>query len=126
MKILLKCILLLSAFLPATGIHAKTNTPIETFINHVRENTAFVPVSNIWQPDNTYDKTAMLQKVQKAQPLTIDYAHVAELMQHNYTAISLVVPGLDGSTYTIDLAQYKFLSNDFQVHVKSGPSSRCK
>ncbi len=118
MKILLKCILLLSAFLPATGIHAKTNTPIETFINHVRENTAFVPVSNIWQPDNTYDKTAMLQKVQKAQPLTIDYAHVAELMQHNYTAISLVVPGLDGSTYTIDLAQYKFLSNDFQVHVK--------
>ncbi len=113
----------LIAFLPAANVTAKSSTPVETFIRHVKETNTFVPVSNIWQPDNNFDKTAMLQKVENAQPLTIDYTQVAALIQKNNTAINLVIPGYNGNTYTIELAQYNFLSNDFQVHVRGNNNS---
>ena len=110
-------ILLFCSFSITNTFAQNSRTPIETFIQKVQETNTFVQVSNIWQPDNTFDKTAILQKVKNAQPLTIDYTQVSALIQKNNTAISLVIPGYDGNTYTIDLAQYKFVSNDFEVHV---------
>ena len=118
-RTLLRSLIALVCFFPFSGAFAQARrTPVETFIKQVGETNTFVPVSNIWQPDNNYDKTAMLEKVNDAQPLTIDYSQVTALIQQNNTAISLVIPGLNGATYTIDLAQYKFLSNDFEIHVK--------
>ena len=96
------------------------NKPMDAFIQHIGETNTFVQVSNIWQADNTFDQTILLQQVQKAQPLTIDYAAVSDLIRKNTTAISLVVPGIGGGTYTIDLAQYNYLANSFQVHNMDG------
>ena len=103
-----------------TGKTIQQNTPVEAFIRHIKEANQFVQVSNIWQADNNFDQTELLQKVEKAQPLTIDYSAVADLIRKNTTAISLVVPGINGGTYTIDLAQYNPLSNDFRVNAKAG------
>ncbi len=72
---------MLLLILPVSGAFARTNTPIETFIEHVRSTNTFVPVTNIWQPDELFDKTAMLQKVADAQPLTIDYTAINSLLQ---------------------------------------------
>ncbi len=109
------CVLLLMC-VPVTGLFAKDNTAIETFINSVRRTNTFVPVTNIWQADNNFDMKALLENVAAVQPLTIDYNNVAELMEQKKMAISLVIPGVNGGSYTIDLARYEFLTNDFQVH----------
>lgn len=95
-------------------------TNVELFIKSVSETNKFVEVSNIWQADNNFDQTDLLKNVDKVQPLTIDYTAVASLIQKNTTAISLVVPGINGGTYTIDLAQFSCLPNDFEVHTKAG------
>ena len=110
----LSCITL-AICLPFVQASAKQNTEIESFIRHVQENTQFVTVNNIWQTDPNFDQTALLQKVEKAQPLTIDYTQVAGFMLQKNTGINLVVPGIGGGTYTIDLARYDFVSNSFQV-----------
>lgn len=89
---------------------------METFISQIGSTNKFVTVSNIWQTDANFDKTALLTKVEDAQPLVIDYANVATLIGKNTTAISLVVPGIGGTTYTIDLGQYSNFSNDFGVY----------
>lgn len=117
---MLRKLLLSSVFglmlLPVSNVSAQERTPVETFIDQVKETNQFVNIDNIWRSDKTFDKTALLQKVEKAEPLTIDYTLVANLIKQNKTAISLVVPGIGGGFYTIDLAQYSFLTNDFQVH----------
>ena len=134
-NLLIKCILLLIC-LPITNVFAQSQlnhsqqntaikaaqqfTPVESFIRHVGETNQFVQVNNIWQADNNFDQTLLLQNVEKVQPLTIDYAAVVSLIQKNTTAISLVVPGINGGIYTIDLAQYNPLSNDFKVNGKAG------
>jgi len=106
----------LAICLPFLQASAKENTEVESFIRHVQENTQFVTVNNIWQTDPNFDQTALLQKVDKAQPLTIDYTKVAGFMQQKNTGIKLVVPGIGGGSYTIDLARFDFLSNSFKVH----------
>jgi hypothetical protein len=111
----LSCITL-AICLPFAQASAKENTEVESFIRHVQENTQFVTVNNIWQTDPNFDQTALLQKVDKAQPLTIDYTKVAGFMQQKNTGINLVVPGIGGGSYTIDLARFDFLSNSFKVH----------
>src|SRR5579872_600982 len=100
----------------ASVVQAQDRTPMESFISRVKETNTFVTVSDIWQADNNFDKTAMLQKVENAQPLLIDYTRVATFLQQKTMAISLQVPAANGGIYTIDLARYDFLSNDFQVH----------
>ncbi len=107
--------IMLAICLPCMSASAKQNTEIESFIQHVHENTTFVPVSNIWAADPNFDQKDLLQKVEKAQPLTIDYTQVANFIQQKNTAINLTVPGIGGGTYTIDLARYDFVSNSFQV-----------
>lgn len=100
---------------------AKQEKPVDAFIRHVHEsNTQFVEINNIWQPDNNFDQTDLLKNVDKVQPLTIDYSAVASLIQKNTIAMNLVVPGINGGTYTIDLAQYNPLAGDFKVHEKAG------
>ncbi len=99
------CIILMM-FIPLSGAYAKDNTAIETFINSVRRTNTFVPVTNIWQADNNFDKKALLENVAAVQPLTIDYNNVAALMEQKKMAISLVIPGVNGGSYTIDLARY--------------------
>ena len=95
---------------------ARTNTPVETFINSVKQTNKFVTVNTIWQADKNFDKTAMLEKVEDAQPLTIDYTEVSNLLQKKQMAISLEIPAQNGGSYTLELARYEFLTNDFQVH----------
>ncbi|MBC7552468.1 MAG: hypothetical protein H7257_00665, partial [Taibaiella sp.] len=113
-KIVLRSIIALSCFLSAPII-AQENKPLDVFIRQVKETNDFVSVSNIWHENNLFDKTAMLQKVEKAQPLLINYDNVASLLKSNHKAISLQVPGIEGGTYTIDLAKYDNLTNDFKV-----------
>ncbi len=99
----------------ATNPGAVKRKPVETFIAQVKATTRFVPITNIWTPDNQYDKSALLKNVQEVQPLTIDYTAVADMVNRNLTAISLVIPGAGGTTYTVELAQYNPLANDFKV-----------
>lgn len=108
--------LLLLLCLPVMQVFAKGSTPVETFIRHIKEANTFVPVSNLWTPDLAFDKKPLLEKIEKAQPLIIDYAAIAEFVKQKNTAISLEIPGINGGTYTLELARYDFLSNDFQVH----------
>ncbi len=124
-KIILKSIaamLLLQGF----SALAKENTPIEGFISRVKKTNSFVQVSDIWQTDNNYDRTEMYKFVEKAQPLTIDYAHVAKLLSEKNTAVSLVVPGIDGGSYTLEIAQYSILTNDFTVYEKDAENNLTK
>ncbi|MBL7693120.1 MAG: zinc-dependent metalloprotease [Flavipsychrobacter sp.] len=106
---LLLCFTTVSSF-------ATNYTPMDAFISRMKTTNEFVTVSNIWTPDNNFDKTELLKIVEEAQPLTIDYAHVAEFMKANHSAISLVVPAENGGTYTIELGKYDILANDFEVH----------
>ena len=112
---ILRCICILFV-LPAAAVVAKENKPIEAFIEHVKEANRFVPISNIWQPDNSFDRSALLKNVGHVQPLTVDYGNVASFLDQKNTAINLIVPGIDGGTFTIELARFDFLTNDFQVH----------
>ncbi len=116
MKRLLLVPVFLIVLVQTTIVTARDNTPIETFINQVKQTNKFVPVNYIWQADNNFDKTALLEKVEDAQPLTIDYSQVAVFLQKKMTAISLEIPATKGGSYTIELARYEFLTNDFQVH----------
>lgn len=116
MKRFLAYCIILVLFIPLSGAYARDNTAIETFINSVRRTNTFVPVTNIWQADNNFDKKALLENVAAVQPLTIDYNNVAALLEQKKMAISLVIPGVNGGSYTIDLARYEFLTNDFEVH----------
>jgi hypothetical protein len=95
---------------------ATNYTPMDAFISRMKTTNEFVTVSNIWTPDNNFDKTELLKIVEDAQPLKIDYAHVAEFMKAKHSAISLVVPAENGGTYTIELGKYDILANDFEVH----------
>lgn len=95
---------------------AANYTPMDAFISRMKTTNTFVEVGNIWTPNNNFDKTELLKYVEEAQPLTIDYAHVAELMKAKHAAISLVVPGVNGGTFTIELGKYDILANDFEVH----------
>lgn len=108
--------LLFTMMFPIAYIQAKETTPIETFIRQVNETNIFVNVNNIWLANENFDKTDLLKSVSKVMPLTIDYNNVAGLLKQNNTAINLTIPGNDGTTYTIELAQYSFLSSTFQVH----------
>ncbi len=114
-RILLKSIVALF-LLQTTTINAKENTHIEGFIERVKLTNQFVTVADIWSADNNFDKTDMLKSVEKAQPLSIDYLRLNRFMAEKNTAINLVLPGSDGETYTVELARYDFLTNDFEVH----------
>ncbi|MCD6011588.1 MAG: peptidase ADAM/reprolysin [Flavipsychrobacter sp.] len=116
MKRFLLCLVLVVALAPIKKVAAKDNTPIETFIQQVKQTNKFIPVNYLWQADNNFDKTDLLQNVEDAQPLTIDYSQVAVFLQKKMTAISLEIPALKGGSYTIELARYEFTTNDFQIH----------
>jgi hypothetical protein len=100
----------------AVSSFATNYTPMDAFISRMKTTNEFVTVSNIWTPDNNFDKTELLKVVEEAQPLKIDYTHVAEFMKARHSAISLVVPAENGGTYTIELGKYDILANDFEVH----------
>lgn len=118
-RLLQKCIVAL-VLLQTTAIYARENTQIEGFIERVKLTNRFVTVSDIWQPDNNFDKTDILKSVDDAQPLLVDYVRLAMFMQRKSTAINLVVPGPKGQTYTLELARYDFMTNDFEVHELAG------
>lgn len=103
-------------FIYPSLISAKGKTNIEGFIDRVKTTNSFVTVSNIWQPDQNFDQTDLLKNVTKVQPLSIDYAAVSAFLREKNTAINLVVPGPDGISYTLELARYDFITNDFEVH----------
>jgi hypothetical protein len=111
---LLFCLICL-VFTPGTVLFAGENA-MDAFIHRIKQTNAFVPVNTIWHADNNFDKSALLKVVEDAQPLSIDYMQVAMFMKQKNTAITLTVPGIGGGTYTLDLARYDFLTNDFQVH----------
>ncbi len=111
----LKCVLVLM-LLPIASVFGREGTPIETFISRVKETNTFVDVSNIWRPDNNFDKSALLKNVEDAQPLIIDYSNLSTFVKDKKRAINLVIPGMNGKTYTLELARYDFVTNDFQVH----------
>lgn len=91
-------------------------TPMDAFISRMKMNTSFVPVSNIWQADNNFDRKDLDKCVEESQPMLIDYSHVAELMKQKHSAINLTFPGVNGGYYTIELGKYDFLANNFEVH----------
>lgn len=108
--------LVLVLFVSGVSFEAVATTPMEAFISRMKTTNTFVPVSNLWQADNNFDKTQLLKYVEDAQPLSINYSNIATFMQQKNTAINLIIPGVNGGTYTIELGRYDFLTNDFQVH----------
>ena len=100
---------------PLTSIFAK-QTEIESFIQRVKATANFVPISDIWTLDEHFDKKTFNSKVEKAEALNIDYAKVATLVKNKPFAINLTFPGINGGSYTIELARYDIFSNEFQVH----------
>ena len=92
------CFVALSSF-AFVSAYGKGEKPLDAFIAQVKD---------------------LQQCITKGQPLTIDFAKVADLMNKKTTAINLVVPGIGGGSYTIELARYDFFSNDFEVHAVSG------
>jgi hypothetical protein len=114
-RLLQKCIVAL-VLLQTTAIYARENTHIEGFIERVKLTNRFVTVSDIWQPDNNFDKKELLKNVSEVQPLTISYLNLANFMHQKSTAINLVIPVAGGESYTLELARYDFLTNDFEVH----------
>lgn len=112
-RILLAIVVLaMSAF----GTYAGNYTPMDAFISRMKKTTTFVPVTNIWQADNNFDRTELDKCVEESQPLLIDYSHIAQLMQQKNSAISLTFPGVNGGYYTLELGRYDFLANNFEVH----------
>ncbi len=114
-KFISACLVALSCVTSISAI-AREEKPLDAFIRHVKESHSFVTVNDLWQTNQAFDKRELLKNVEKAQPLTIDYTKVADFLQKKMTAINLVIPGPDGTTYTIELARYDFTSNDFEVH----------
>ncbi len=107
------CLIALCAFTSRAQVEEK---PLDAFIRHVGESHTFKTVGGIWQPDRLFDQKELLQAVEKAQPLTINFSKIATFMQQKATAIDLVIPNMDGGSYTLELARYDNFSNDFQVH----------
>jgi hypothetical protein len=89
--------------------------PIQAMVQREQAINTFTTVTNIWQADNSFDKTALLTKVKDAQPLTIDYSQLASFMEMRYPDIQLIVPKLGGGTYIIDLVKYDIFSDGFKV-----------
>ncbi len=114
-KFISACLVALSCVTSISAI-AHEEKPLDAFIRHVKETHSFETVNNLWQPDASFDNRELLKNVEKAQPLTIDYTKVADFIQKKLTAIELVIPGPDGTSYTIELARYDFTTNDFEVH----------
>jgi hypothetical protein len=111
-KFTLICLLALSFF---SHVIAKELKPLDAFIERVKTTNKFVPVSDIWQADNVFDQRELLKHVEQAQPLTIDYSRVAALLDKKTMAINLTVPGMNGETFTLELARYDYFSNDFTL-----------
>jgi hypothetical protein len=109
--------------LPFISLSLSAKTPIEAFIERVKQTNNFVTVSGLWQTNNNFDKTELLKNVEDALPLTIDYHKVGAFISENKFAINLVIPAKDGGSYTIELARYDYLSNDFEVHEKGENNS---
>lgn len=118
-KIVLKSIAV-AMLLHSLPAFAEKNTPIETFIRQVKTNSTFTEVSTIWSVDNNFDQTELLKNVEKAQPLLIDYTQVATLVKDKTNAITLVLPGINGGTFTLELARYDFFTNNFEAHSMAG------
>lgn len=104
----------------STTLVAKDRTSIETFIHGVKETNSFVRVSEIWATDNNFDQTELMKDFNRVLPLTIDFGRVGALMQQKNFAINLVIPGLDGEVYDLELAHHRVVTNDFEVHAKAG------
>ncbi|MCW3121728.1 MAG: C-terminal target protein [Flavipsychrobacter sp.] len=113
---ILKCMLVLAIMPFTTAFAIEKTTEIETFIRKVKETNKFVEVNNIWSTDNNANKQELLEKVERVQTLTIDYANVASLVEKKTMAISLAVPAIGSGSYTIDLARYDFFTSDFELH----------
>lgn len=112
-KFLSACFIALCAF---TSRAQEEEKPLDAFIRHVGESHTFKTVGGIWQPNRLFDQKELLQAVERAQPLTIDFSKIATFMQNKATAIDLVIPNMDGGTYTLELGRYDNFSNDFEVH----------
>ena len=95
---------------------AQEEKPLDAFIRHVGESHTFQTVGGLWQPNQQFDQKSMLQAVERGQPLTIDFNKIAAFMQRKATAIDLVIPGIGGGSYTLELGRYDYFSNDFEVH----------
>src|ERR1700744_3070699 len=122
-----KFTLRLSCFLTCMALGTSTfagagNTPMQTFIQREKESNAFVTVSNIWQSDNTFDQRQLLTKVEKAQPLTIDYNSLGNFMTQKNQDIQLVLPKQGGGTYSVSLGRYDFVATNFNVIVSANGS----
>ncbi len=91
------------------------NAPMEAMVQREQGINPFVTVSNIWQADNKFDQKALLTKVSKAQPLTIDYTQLASFIESGYPDVQLVVPKIGGGTYTINLVKYDIFADGFKV-----------
>lgn len=118
----LSCWLIVLFVLISGNIWAHKNA-MDAFINRIKQSSSFSNVSNIWQANHNFDKTELLKNVEDVQPLTIDYTQVALLIQSKKHAISLTVPGIGGGYYTLELAQYNILANDFEVHARGENNS---
>jgi len=115
-KIFLRMVIVMMVF----SFSAFSRTPVETFIYHVKEGHDFAPVTNLWQPDNDFDKTALLTEYSKIQMLRMDMSQLATFMKQQNFAISLSLPGINGGSYTVELAKYDFRADDFTIHVAGG------
>jgi len=113
----LRSLLLVSTMALFNNAYSDTGkyAPVEAMVQREQSINTFTVVANIWQADNSFDKTAMLAKVKDAQPLIIDYSQVADFIQMGYPDIQLIVPKLGGGTYTIDLVKFDIFADGFKV-----------
>ncbi len=107
--------LLFALFILPSTLFAEEKA-MDAFIARIKETNKFVSVNDIWHSDKNFDKSALLQKVEDAEPLLIDYTKLSQFIATNNTAISLTFPAVGGGSFTIELSQYNFLTNDFEVH----------
>lgn len=111
-KFTLICFLVLSFF---PNLFARELKPLDAFIERVKTTNQFVPISDIWHVDNNFDQRDLLKNVERVQPMSIDYTRVAALMEKKNMAINLTIPGINGGSYTLELARYDYFTNDFTV-----------
>lgn len=116
-KTFLRLAIVITTFLCNTSF---ARTPIETFIYHVKESHELTPVSNLWQPDNSFINPALREQLSKSQMLRMDPTQLALLMKQQNFALSLTVPGINGGSYTIELGRYDFRADGFTIHVEDG------
>ena len=111
-------LLLVVALSAVQGVFAYT--PLEAFINRVKQDNQFATVNNLWHPDKEANKMAVYAEVSKADLYTIDMQSLAAFMQQKNRGIELTIPTGDGNSFTVELARYDIFTNDFTTQVAGG------